>query len=75
MSFNASKDRAALWPQLNPTAVALRETYSSRPVIEPNIRVIHHSAQGAQYTALSFSKHLEKAGIAGSMGRVKGALD
>lgn len=42
---------------------------------DPNEGVIHHSDQGAQYTALSFGKHLEKAGILGSMGRVGSALD
>lgn len=42
---------------------------------DPNEGVIHHSDQGPQYTALSFGKHLEKAGILGSMGRVGSALD
>jgi putative transposase len=42
---------------------------------DPDDGVIHHSDQGAQYTALSFGKHLQKAGVLGSMGRVGSALD
>jgi putative transposase len=37
--------------------------------------LIHHSDQGAQYTALSFGKRLEEVGIVPSMGRVGSALD
>ena len=37
--------------------------------------LIHHSDQGVQYTALSFGKRLEQAGIVPSMGRVGSALD
>jgi putative transposase len=37
--------------------------------------VIHHPYRGAQYTALSFGKKLEEAGIVPSMGRVGSALD
>lgn len=37
--------------------------------------LIHHSDQGAQYTALSFGKRLEQVGIVPSMGRVGSALD
>ena len=36
---------------------------------------MHHSDQGAQYTALSFGKHLEESGVLGSMGAVGSALD
>ncbi len=42
---------------------------------KPGVGLIHHSDRGAQYTALSFGKHLEEAGIAPSMGRVGSALD
>jgi len=41
----------------------------------PSIGLIHHSDRGAQYTALSFSKRLEEAGIVPSMSRVGSALD
>ena len=37
--------------------------------------VIHHSDRGSQYTALSFGKRLEEAGVFPSMGRVGSALD
>lgn len=41
----------------------------------PEIGLIHHTDRGAQYTALSFGKRLEEAGIVASMGRVGSALD
>lgn len=41
----------------------------------PSAGLIHHSDRGVQYTALSFGKKLEKAGIVPSMGRVGSALD
>ncbi len=41
----------------------------------PTPGLIHHSDQGVQYTALSFGKRLEEAGIVPSMGRVGCALD
>ncbi len=41
----------------------------------PDAGLIHHTDQGAQYTALSFGKKLEEAGIVPSMGRVGSALD
>ena len=41
----------------------------------PDIGLIHHTDRGVQYTALSFSKRLEEAGIVASMGRVGSALD
>ncbi len=41
----------------------------------PSAELIHHSDRGAQYTALSFGKKLEEAGIMPSMGRVGSALD
>jgi putative transposase len=41
----------------------------------PSAGLIHHSDRGAQYTALSFGKKLEKAGIVPSMGRGGSALD
>lgn len=42
---------------------------------QPAPGLIHHSDQGAQYTALSFGKRLEEASIVASMGRVGSALD
>lgn len=41
----------------------------------PDVGLIHHTDRGAQYTALSFGKKLEEAGIVASMGRVGSALD
>jgi putative transposase len=41
----------------------------------PSAGLIHHSDRGAQYTALSFAKRLEEAGIVPSMSRVGSALD
>jgi putative transposase len=41
----------------------------------PPAGLIHHSDRGAQYTALSFGKKLEEAGIVPSMSRVGSALD
>lgn len=41
----------------------------------PDSGLIHHTDRGAQYTALSFGKRLEEAGIASSMGRTGSALD
>ncbi len=41
----------------------------------PSAGLIHHSDRGAQYTALSFGKKLEQAGIVPSMSRVGSALD
>lgn len=41
----------------------------------PSTGLIHHSDRGSQYTALSFSKRLEEAGIVPSMSRVGSALD
>ncbi len=41
----------------------------------PDAGVIHHTDRGVQYTALSFGKRLEEAGIVASMGRVGSALD
>lgn len=41
----------------------------------PSAGLIHHSDRGAQYTALSFGKKLEVAGIMPSMSRVGSALD
>ncbi len=42
---------------------------------KPASGLIHHSDRGVQYTALSFGKRLEEAGIAPSMGRAGSALD
>ena len=42
---------------------------------KPNAGLIHHTDRGAQYTALSFGKRLEEAGIVPSMGRAGSALD
>ena len=41
----------------------------------PSAGLIHHSDRGVQYTALSFGKRLEQAGIIPSMGRAGSALD
>lgn len=41
----------------------------------PDAGLIHHTDRGVQYTALSFGKKLEEAGIVPSMGRVGSALD
>jgi putative transposase len=41
----------------------------------PGAGLIHHTDRGAQYTALSFGKRLEKVGIVPSMGRAGSALD
>jgi putative transposase len=41
----------------------------------PDAGLIHHTDRGAQYTALSFGKRLEEAGIVPSMGRAGSALD
>ena len=37
--------------------------------------LVHHSDRGVQYTAISFGKRLEQAGIIPSMGRTGTALD
>ena len=42
---------------------------------KPCAGLIHHSDRGSQYTALSFGKRLEEAGIVPSMSRVGSALD
>jgi putative transposase len=42
---------------------------------KPDAGLIHHTDRGAQYTALSFGKKLEEAGIVPSMGRRGSALD
>jgi putative transposase len=42
---------------------------------QPAAGLIHHTDRGAQYTALSFGKRLEEAGIVPSMGRAGSALD
>lgn len=42
---------------------------------QPDTRVVHHSDQGTQYTALTFGRHLSKSGVLGSMGAVGSALD
>jgi putative transposase len=41
----------------------------------PDVGLIHHTDRGAQYTALSFGKRLEDAGIVASMGRTGSALE
>jgi putative transposase len=41
----------------------------------PSAGLIHHSDRGSQYTALSFGKKLEEAGVVPSMSRVGSALD
>ncbi len=41
---------------------------------KPDAGLIHHTDRGAQYTALSFGKRLEEAGIVASMGRTGSAL-
>ena len=42
---------------------------------KPAPGLVHHSDQGVQYTALSFSKRLKEVGITPSMGRTGSALD
>jgi putative transposase len=42
---------------------------------KPAAGLVHHSDRGTQYTALSFGKRLEEAGIIPSMGRAGSALD
>lgn len=42
---------------------------------KPKAGLVHHSDRGMQYTALSFGKKLEEAGIVPSMGRAGSALD
>jgi putative transposase len=42
---------------------------------KPKAGLVHHSDRGTQYTALSFGKKLEEAGIVPSMGRAGSALD
>ena len=42
---------------------------------KPSAGLIHHSDQGVQYTALSFSEKLKEVGITASMGRTGSALD
>lgn len=42
---------------------------------KPGAGLIHHTDRGVQYTALSFGKKLEEAGIVASMGRTGSALD
>jgi putative transposase len=42
---------------------------------KPDAGLIHHTDRGSQYTALSFGKRLEEAGIVPSMGQVGSALD
>lgn len=41
----------------------------------PSAGLVHHSDRGSQYTALSFGKRLEEAGIVPSMSRIGSALD
>ena len=42
---------------------------------KPAPGLVHHSDQGAQYTALSFGERLKEVGIKPSMGRTGSALD
>jgi putative transposase len=42
---------------------------------KPSPGLVHHSDQGVQYTALSFSERLKEVGIEPSMGRTGSALD
>ena len=42
---------------------------------KPKAGLVHHSDRGVQYTALSFGKKLEEAGIVPSRGRAGSALD
>ena len=42
---------------------------------KPASGLVHHSDQGVQYTALSFSERLREVGITPSMGRTGSALD
>ena len=42
---------------------------------KPGAGLIHHTDRGSQYTAISFGKRLQEAGIVSSMGRTGTALD
>ncbi len=42
---------------------------------KPSVSLVHHSDRGSQYTAISFGKRLQGAGIVPSMGRTGTALD
>jgi len=42
---------------------------------KPAPGLVHHSDQGAQYTALSFGERLKEVGITSSMGRTRSALE
>ena len=42
---------------------------------KPGAGLIHHTDRGSQYTAISFGKRLQEAGIVPSMGRTGAALD
>jgi putative transposase len=42
---------------------------------QPGPGLVHHSDQGSQYVALAFTRRLQQAGIAASMGRVGTAYD
>jgi putative transposase len=42
---------------------------------KPGAGLIHHSDRGSQYTAISFGRRLQEAGIVPSMGRTGTALD
>jgi|SRR5215218_3761613 len=42
---------------------------------KPKAGLVYHSNRGVQYTALSFGKRLEEAGILPSIGRAGSALD
>jgi putative transposase len=42
---------------------------------KPGAGLIHHTDRGSQYTAISFGKRLQEAGIVPSMGRTGTALD
>jgi transposase InsO family protein len=42
---------------------------------KPSVGLVHHSDRGSQYTAISFGKRLQGAGIVRSMGRTGTALD
>jgi putative transposase len=42
---------------------------------KPSVGLVHHSDRGSQYTAISFGKRLQEAGIVPSMGSTGTALD
>ncbi len=68
---------STILPTLAPTKTGLMIDALKMAVCrrKPAAGLVHHSDCGPQYTALSFGKKLEEAGIASSMGRAGSALN